>query len=288
MSNPDLSSSPSKLPPDEERLAALLERLRPRPTARFYHRMASAPWKSAAPEARRFRAWPSRRAAMRALAAGAVLLALAVLSVFVFPPLNATARRLMSFFAPSPSLSLELEVTAPSPGDPNIFGAPGYFSLTLVEAERLAGFPVRQIPLAEGSNSIPGLVFDGAHYDSLLQAVTLRYSTQAGSLFLTQRKLGSIKEYNTIGPGAPVEQVSVHGIQGEYVTGGWIPVHPLAATSQPGTQVSMDVVWDPTLPQHILRWQEGDFLYEILTSASLGSKIELEKETLVEIAESIH
>jgi hypothetical protein len=49
----------------------------------------------------------------------------------------------------------------------------------------------------------------------------------------------------------------------------------------------MDVTWDPTLAQHILRWQEGSFLFEILTSAGLGNEVVLGKGELVKIAESI-
>ncbi len=282
MSITDPPHSQPGLPPNEERLAVLLESLRPRPTSRFYRRMASAPWRSSSTPAR-----SSRRAFLRPLAAGVFLLALAVIAVFAIPPLNATARRLMFFFAPSPSQSLVLQVTAPSPGDPNVFGSPGYFSLTLLEAQRLADFDVRQISIAQVTSLIPGLEFAGAHYDPDLQAVTLRYSVDSRSLFLTQRRLGSIEEYNTIGPGAPVEQVSVGGVKGEYVTGGWKPAVPQAVTPQPGAKLSLDVTWDPALPQHILRWQEGGFLYEILTTAGLGREIELGKEELIKIAEFI-
>jgi hypothetical protein len=180
-----------------------------------------------------------------------------------------------------------LQVTAPSPGDPNIFGSPGYFNLTLPEAERQAGFKVRTISVSEVTYLIPGLEFTGAHYDTNLQAVIIRYSAENHSLFLTQRKHSTIEEYNTIGPETMVEQVNVRGVMGEYVTGGWKSAETPMITPRPGDQVNLDVTWDPSLPQHILRWEESGFLFEILTSAGLGRQIDIEKEELIKIAESM-
>jgi hypothetical protein len=81
-------------------------------------------------------------------------------------------------------------------------------------------------------------------------------------------------------------------VEGEYVSGGW-KTEPAAGktalpgTPQPGTQVSLDITWDPALPQHILRWQEGDVFYEILVSAALGRSLDLGQEDLIHLSEFI-
>ncbi len=165
---------------------------------------------------------------------------------------------------------------------------PGYFSLSISEAEQLAGYKARELSLADIADLIPGLEFTGAHYNSEMRAIILRYSVENHHLYLTQYPIGPTQEYNTIGPNAPVQKVLVRGAEGEYVVGGWKAARPEITSTQPGTQVNLDVVWDPNLPQRILRWQEADFLFEILTSASLGRELNLEKEEIIKIAEAIH
>ena len=92
-----------------------------------------------------------------------------------------------------------------------------------------------------------------------------------------------------VGASAPVEIVIVRGVPGEFVTGGWMATDAndrIQATAAPGTQVSLGVYWDPTLPQRILRWQEGNILYEIL-STKTAQGITIDKDELIAMAESI-
>jgi hypothetical protein len=194
----------------------------------------------------------------------------------------------MRFFNPNPSDQMTLQVTIPSPEDPQVFGAPGYFSLSLEEVEKLDGFEVKEIIFPATGSPIPEMAFSGAHFDAELQAVNLRYSVDGISLFFSQRASGKIEEYSSVGAGAPVKPVIVRGVEGEYVAGGWRSKRasdsPAHGTLQPGTQVSLDIVWDYDLPQRILRWQEDQVYYEILYSAGLGRKWPLDEEALIQIA----
>ena len=103
---------------------------------------------------------------------------------------------------------------------------------------------------------------------------------------MTQRRLGEIEEYSSVGASAPVEIVPVRGVEGEYVVGGWrfsSDGEKPSFTAVPNNDVDIGVVWDPELPQRILRWQEEDFIYEILLTGSHS----LVKSDLLIIAEQI-
>jgi hypothetical protein len=270
--------------PDEERLVVLLERFRPRPTGRFYRRMASAPWRTGDSPRRWYWGILAHR---RILAAATLVILVTVFALFVSPSLAVVARQLMRFFAPNPSASMVLQVTVPSPGDPGVFGSPDYFSLSLAEAEELAGFELKEVPPSAAGAWFPRLEFAGAHYDPEMKAAVLRYKADNRSLFFTQRQPGPVQEFSSIGPNARVEIVPVRGVEGEYVAGGWRTDRPDAGTPQSDTQVNLDVIWDPALPQRILRWQEENIYYEILISAALGRSLDLGKDDLVKLAEII-
>ena len=106
------------------------------------------------------------------------------------------------------------------------------------------------------------------------------------NIFLTQRLIGQIEEYSSIGASAPIEVVFIDGIQGEYVEGGWRVIdkkNQLNRTSTPKSLLNMDVIWDPGLPQRTLRWQEGKYIFVLLSTGDP----DLEMYDLIEIAESI-
>jgi hypothetical protein len=261
-------------PPDEERIAALLGRFQPRPSERFYRRMAAAPW--ARPKERRTpRSWWSP--GMRPTAAAAALALLALLALAAVPSLNALGRQLLEFFLPAAGDTRSVQVTVPQPA---ALSTPASYTLDLAEARAAAGYPLlelRELP--------PGMAFSGAHYEPGLQAVTLRYTGDNQTLLFTQRPVGTIEEYSSIGASAPVETVQVWAGQGEYVSGGWVTTpsgdRQLQAAT-PGTQVSLGLVWDADLPQRILRWRAGGMQYEILIHGAA-----LAKEELVQLAESL-
>jgi hypothetical protein len=268
-------------PADEAQIAALLEQIRPSPSNRFYLRMAGAPWKRSR-DSRLF-AWRSLRLAM----VGFVLLVVAATAMLSAPALRAAARQWMNFFIPNPTETFQLDLTAPSPGNLNVYDSPGYFPLSLAEAEQQAGFAPGELSLTEVSAVLTGLEFAGAHYDAELNLLISRYSVDGRSLYLSKRLAGTIQEYSSIGPQALVEKVIVHGVEGEYVAGGWVTTQALPATPQPGDPPGLEATWDPGLPQRILRWQQGEFRFEILASASLGRKYQLEQGALILIAEAV-
>jgi hypothetical protein len=216
---------------------------------------------------------------LRRLAAAALLVLVAA-GLMAAPPLRTLARQIMVYFMPAAGDYRSVQFTVPATAGPGGSGTPGTIPLTLPEAEAAAGYPVREI------DPLPAwLVFTGAHYEPATQAVKLQYSGENQTLLLTQRPAGGIEEFSSIGASAPVETIVVREFAGEYVAGGWV-VAPGSSqalqTAAPGTQVSLGITWDASLPQHILRWQENGMLYEILSS---GEK--LKKDDLLKIAESI-
>jgi hypothetical protein len=259
--------------PDEEQIAVLLQRFRPRPGERFYRQMAAAPWtQESERKLDRARWMPGRRAAAFAAAIALfVFLALAAI-----PPLNAVGRNLLAYFLPAASDTRSVQVTVPL-SEP--LSTPGNFSLGLAEARAAAGYPLREL-----RDLPPGLNFSGAQYDPTLQAVALRYTGDNQTLLFTQRPLGGIEEYSSIGASAPVEAVEVWDASGEFVAGGWVTTpggSQQLQTATAGTQVSLGLVWDPDLPQRILRWRVGGMQYELLSSG-----LDLDKEELIQLAES--
>jgi len=191
------------------------------------------------------------------------------------------AQNLLRYLRPASSDQIAVPVRVPYPEEADYFGSPQYFSLNLEQAESKAGFVLSKIPAGEFDMS-----FSGAHYDDDLHRVVSRYTYDKFTLYYSQRKLIDIEEYSQIGASAPVQIVSVRGFDGEFVSGGWkmeAESELLLATSSPGTQINLAAYWDVTLPQQILRWQEGGFLYEILTVGDSN----LKKDDLIFLAESV-
>jgi hypothetical protein len=272
-------------PPSEAELVNLLNRLRPSPEARFLQRFENAPWKNSSPISENppekwARVWYKQPVVLISRWALAVFILLLVMgSIFFSQSIQATASRLMRYFSPASSDQAQVLFTLPPLEGPDKSLTPGPFSLSISEAEQMAGFKLKTFP------AIPaGLTFGGAVYETDLQAVTLKYIGNDHTLLFTQRKLGKIEEVSQIGASAPVEKVSVGAAQGEFVTGGWIfNDEPEKATPAPGATVSVNITWDANVPQHILRWQEGDMLFKIISS---GSQM-LDKISLIQLAEQI-
>lgn len=267
MSHENFSRSENQEPPDEERIASWLARFKPQPSARFYQRMESTPWMKALRidnNVERRTDWTARLSGaptLRVAAAAAFLLAFIIIGTLASPTLRAFAEQLMHFFVPSQEDHISVQVTMPFPGRPGSFDSPDYFSLDLSEAQNLAGFRVQEITRLPS-----GYVFSGAHFDPNLKAVSSRYSKDGSFLVLTQRPSGQVEEYFSVGASAAVKTVEVRGLQGEYVTGGWRASPQEGSrieTAVPGTQVSLEAYWDPSLPQETLRWQEEGMVYEI-------------------------
>lgn len=277
---------PDEQLPDEKRISDLLGRFKPTPSARFYQRMESAPWVTGGTSVEQDRQgvisslWNSHLGLagkqfrpLRPLAVSLGVLLLVFAGMMVFPSVRAQASIVLRYFLRLTNDQPSVMVTVPALGDPTSFGTTGYFGLTLDQVEAQASFPILEI------GALPtGMAFTGAHYNPVWQLASLRYEGNAQSLVLTQRKLGVVEQVQTVSADAPVETVQVDDRIGEYVAGGWIVApgsEQVLQTAIPGTQVSLGIVWDPNLPQQILRWQDDGVAYEILASGKSFTKTAL-------------
>jgi hypothetical protein len=282
MYNLDPGQNQEDFSPEETRLETLFHRFNPHPTERFYRRMASAPWNKA-PLPR----YTSHLLPWRKLAVASVVILLVFTGLLAFPQISVMARQMLSFFLARSSDQMTVQITIPASGESRDFSSEGYFSLTPEEAGALAGYPVKDLPVGV-QDLIPALQFTGAHFDPDIKTITLRYSVGTQNLYLSQHPTKGIEEYEAIGPSALVEQATVSEVQGEFVTGGWKLEHENTTPSGRGTQVSMDIRWDASLPRMTLRWRKDGMLYEIVSSAFIRSDKQFGKEDLIRVAELVH
>jgi hypothetical protein len=293
MSETQLQPDSEHHPPSEEQIISYLEAFQPQPSEEFYQRMESAPWRTT-DEVHSYTInlmdWLTGLGnslhipGMRVALASTLLLLVIILVTLASPKLQAVAQQILQFIVPAPTDELTLQVTVHPSGTQEPLNIAERYPLTPAQAEDLSGYPLRVISLVPD-----GVTLTGAQYYPNLRAVTMRYAGAGQTLLFTQRPVGEIKEFATVGASAPVEVVNVRGVQGEFVTGGWIVTDTndrIQATAAPGTQISLGVYWDPTLPQRILRWQEGNMLYEIL-STKTAHGVTLDKDELIRLAESI-
>jgi len=277
----------------EVEITKLFNAYKPRPSKDFFRRMENAPWAASRKTGSRFETLlrrlfevgsPSSLPGFRVALASFAILLVIVLVTLASPSLQAVAQQLLQFIIPAPTDELTLQVTVQQPGTQEPLNAAERYPLTVNQAEEAAGYPISII------TKLPqGLTLAGASYNPELQAVSMLYMGAGQTLVFTQRPIGEINEFTTVGASAPVEIVSVHGLAAEFVTGGWIVTGTndrIQSTPAPGTQVSLGVYWNPSLPQYILRWQEGNTQYEFL-STKTAQGITIDKDDLIAMAESI-
>lgn len=252
-------------PPDEEQLAALLGSVRPRPGKRFYRRMASAPWRN--------QAWSWGR--RRVLTAGLSLLVVIVVGLITSPTLYALGEQLWRFFLPEAADRLVIPLDTPGVVSANTLTSPQEFPLTLQEAQQQAGFAIKVLP------EETGLALSGTRYESVTGAVRSLYQAHDYNLYLSQRSSEGIQEQAAVGPAAEVEIVSIAGLPGEFVAGGWRL--PSGTATAPGESTQLKVIWDAALPQRTLRWQDGEYVYELIVLGATAP----EKQALIALAERV-
>ena len=254
--------------PSEEEIEVLLSQIKPRPGTSFYEKMGHAPW-----ETPRIRFSPRLA---RPLVVTALMMILILSASFTIPSVQAVARQLLRYFSPSMSDLSSVQSPLPLPGGQ----VSAYYTLSLGQAQIEAGYTLKTI------TELPdNMVFSGAHIEPSLKAAAFRYSNGRDDLIFTQRPLGIITEYSSIGASATVEPVQVRGVRGEFVSGAWRLQSGQATiqeTSLPGTQTNLGLYWDASFPQHNLRWQENGMAFELLcTGETIG------KTKMIEIADSI-
>jgi hypothetical protein len=260
--------------PEEKEIERLLAGIKPRPSARFYRKMQSAPWIRPDQARGRFLGIPRL-----ALTAFAVLVL--VFALLAFPAVRTTADQIMHFFLPASEDRMALQMTVQPSQDPILLSTAASFPLDFEEAASMVDYLLKTI-----TTPPDGMVMDGARYNPELESIAVRYQGNGNIMVFTQRPLGGIEEFSSIGASAPVEILQVRGVQGEYVSGGW-QMGPgegqRLLTAVPGTEVSFGVYWNPDLPQKLLRWEEDGMMYELLSNGS-----SIGKDELLAIAEAIH
>lgn len=254
MPAPRKISSNSK-PPSEDEIDALLKAVKNEPRPRFYARIKQAPWfrEDSVQMQNRLLDFSLRWGIAAVLT---IIISLSLVSAF--PTLKTTASRLFRFFSSSNEdrraiipIYTPTSITAPLPET--------QFPLSLAEAQEQAGFTPKEI------TSLPEkVVFDGSAFSSDRQALILHYTDGEKTILLTQRKAASVQEYASIGPSAMVEAVMFHGSQAEFVTGGWV-VETASSSNSPSSVITL--AWDDEATLRTLRWQESDFIYEIVTNS---------------------
>ena len=247
--------------PDETIIEEMLRRFSPQPTHHFFRKMSTAPWQ------RRISHEVSKPSIniksghklIWSLAAIGILVIIFTMILFI-PSVRVAASQIIHLFLPASSNELDVEVTLTNPGDLIDFSDPTNFRLNVKDAQKLAGFGVKEI------SSLPlGLSFIGSRYDPSYYSVTLLYHADTYSLFLTQRLLGNGQDVFSIGASAIVKQVKIGNIGGEYVIGGWKAISTQSPSNDlpPTSMMTIYAIWDNELNQSTLRWQVNDIVYEL-------------------------
>jgi len=244
--------------PQAEHIFSLLNNFQPRPRQGFNHRMQQAPWNR---EGKQFFIKVVQSLRTFPVNAFAVFVIFLILTLLFFTPsLVSTARQIFQFFGVHDENSRSIEVTSTpiSPSDTSL--SEFKFSLSLAEAAKAANFPIK-VPV----DFPKGTVLEGAAYDETRQAVLIKYIGKGKTFLFTQRDESSVSEYASIGSSAPAELVTVRGVQGEFVTGGWV-IQSLSE-NQSGAQ-TINLVWENQAGMWTLRWEENGFVYEIVAASS--------------------
>jgi hypothetical protein len=258
-----MQNNPDDNLPDEIKIEKLLSEFKPQPTKKFNAMMSSAPWQKQkhTRSANDTKNGDLHRKSAWALEAFIVILAFLILAFI--PSVRVAADQIIHHFLLAASNQLEVQITPANPLVSMDFTNPSNFPLNINEVQQKAGFVVKSI------SSLPErLSFVGARYDPSYNAVTILYNTSDYFLILTQRPLGKSQDVFSIGPNAHVEFVNIGNIQGEYVVGGWnaVSTQQLPRTEAPQGTLNLSAVWDESLPQFTLRWQQAGYAYELLSN----------------------
>jgi hypothetical protein len=261
--------------PSEEQIIALLSGFQPKPRQSFYQRMNKAPWNQMSGS----KIINNRRMSqvIRLASFTFLILILLVLPLLFTPSLISNARQMLRFFWVSDENSRSIEVTyTPTFTSTSPFPEPS-FPLSIEEAAATAGFQLRTLATLPA-----GVILDGAAYDPTREAVLIRYAGEGKTILLTQRVKDRVKEYASIGQDAAAEIVTVRGVQGEFISGGWVV--QTQSTPQPGMgSQTVNLIWENQAGMATLRWEENGYLYEIVVAGSQNISL----EEILAIAESM-
>jgi hypothetical protein len=236
--------------PEQAQIEALLESFQPHPGERFYRLMANAPWTR---KGAHLMQSVNRQSLSRVLTVSAfALFLLGIVAVMTLQ--GQTLPPAQENQPPTDVLESQpvpTETSQPPPSSTPI-PEPITFSLTVSEAEALAGFDVL------APEYLPtGYAFQGAHYDSETQKVAMWYISQpgesggAGAFYIFQQ-YGSLPEDTT--PSAAVTSVPVGDAMGKFVRGAWV-YEPEGSTSPQ---------WEGKADVYTLSWQKDGMAFTIV------------------------
>jgi hypothetical protein len=248
--------STNSQPPSEDEIIVLLKGFKPQPRPRFYRKIQQAPWFRSQDLTNHRIFFPAPAFRWGAIALFSFLLLVSL--VAAIPSLRSNASRLFHFFSPYDENWRSIQAIF-TPTSISIPLPETQFPLSLAEARKQAGFTPKEITLLPES-----VLFDGSAFSIDRAALILHYTGVEKTILLTQRKAESVQEYASIGPTAPVQVVELRGTQAEYVSGGWVVEKSPPPDSPPNT---IYLVWDDQSTMRTLRWQEDDFIYEIVTNS---------------------
>jgi hypothetical protein len=214
---------------------------------------------------------------MKAPAFLALILILVILITLVSPSVQAFAQKIAQYFAQATSDQVTITVPVESAVTSEV-----QFPLSVDEAEALAGFSAKLPALLP-----EGFTFSGANFKSDRQAIVLDYvPTHSGEILrISQRRVGL--DYQSIGASATVEIVQIGEMTGEYVTGAW-KILDGQSEIQPDSPLTVEANWDPDAQVQILRWQDGDILYEIIYGGGRPGNINtLGKNDIISLARNL-
>ena len=114
------------------------------------------------------------------------MLLLFLLTPLISPSLNAVAKKFLNFFTLAESDQRQVEITLPNPGGPPVTIQQDDLTLTVAEAQALAGFDLI-LPAALEDE----FTFQGGWYSSLSQQVALFFQGNDRSMLVIQQPGGA-------------------------------------------------------------------------------------------------
>lgn len=251
----------------EKRVIETLERFQPRPGMHAYQHMAHAAWSSSG----RRRTSPGVFLFCRfwlPVALSALLIVLAVATIWVTPPLRLMAQEVLdSLFNRAPHDSIVLEYQAEAT---EVSTVPAHYSSTsIAEAELVTG-----LNFPEPTVSLIPYTLTQATINYETETIWLTYNTPGRYLSIYRRSvaLGWLTDA-VVGASAEIIPVEFEGpdgetIHGEYVAGGWQP--SADPTSGSGETVQQPADWTAQSAQRRLRWQDANYVYEMVAFGGDG------------------
>jgi hypothetical protein len=259
--------------PSQEAVEAGLANFKPRPSERFYRRMASAPWMAAS-------LVTQRRVSMKQSSkffklAIPILVGLILAIGFAATPWGqAFATEVFKLFvhAESDTFSLSPEEINRRTNPLSETSVPlAYSALSISELETQLGFDIKEPTV------LPDLFsFEGIHVSE--RSVDFVYQCSCGGRDLEIFQ-GPLADSNSVKVGveATIEKIQVGEVNGEYVEGDFV--------IYPGTEAA---TWNPKAPVRRLRWVIDEMLFQITSAGgSEGHWGYVNKGEMIAIAEGL-